>query len=221
MKKILTTSLALILTLIMLLTFAACGEKTDAEKLVGKWETEVDMTELLNKQFGENQEMGEHLKVSEFKYTMYVTYKDDGTYVTEVDEKSFDDAFGILKADFKKGIEKYFEDSLKATNAQYGLQMTMEQYLAAAQIKSIDDLVDQALGEETANEILEDAKIKGNFKIENGKMYTTDDFDDEFDDDTYNTYILDGDSLTWTKKFGADEDDTMEELYPLVFVRVK
>ena len=86
--------------------------------------------------------------------------------------------------------------------------MTMEDLMA---------VVKETLEEEDlVGEMVKEAKTDGKYKAENGKLFTTTEADAEFDEEVYDTYNLDGDVLTLTNTFGADEADMLRSVYPII-----
>lgn len=216
MKKI--VSLALVLMMVVAM-FAGCAasetpettaKKTDQELLVGTWKGEMDMIEAIMEEAGEALA---GLELDEFKVTAVFTFNEDGTYTMSLDEASVEAAFdgmidsleGIMK-EMMEGMAQEAGMSLDDLLAVSG--MTMEDLMA---------VVKETLEEEDlVGEMVKEAKTDGKYKAENGKLFTTTEADAEFDEEVYDTYNLDGDVLTLTNTFGADEADMLRSVYPII-----
>ena len=58
---------------------------------------------------------------------------------------------------------------------------------------------------------------EGYWKVEDDKFYTAE-TEDDFDEDEYDEFELDGDSLTFTDGSGEDAEE-MQFIYPMEFTR--
>lgn len=208
MKKVLSVITTACILLSMVFVLSGCS--SDAEKFIGKWNVSIDMTDTINEQFAAEEEVGDYLKVKEFSLPMIFTFRDDGTYKLEADSDKFSETYDNLIADFKDGMNKYLEDSIKKT----GVDMTADDLLKSQGI-TMDELIDQAFTEDMFNEMVSSMSAKGNYKVEDGKLYTTSDESDDFDDDAYDEYKIVSDSeIELTKSVGADDEET-NKMYPL------
>lgn len=187
----------------------------DQEKLIGTWEGELDMTEAIMQQVGAG---AEGLEIEDFSVTAVFTFKEDGTYTMAFDEDSVEDAFDGLVED----LSVFMEDMMKEQAEAAG--MTLEQLMEAAGM-TMDDLVDmvvQSLEEEDlVDTLVEESKTEGKYEAKDGKLYTTDDPDEDIDEDVYDTYTLEGDVLTLTATYGSDADENLiKSVYPVVLKKV-
>ena len=213
MKRI--VSLALVLVMVAAL-FAGCAASepkvSDQEALVGTWKGEMDLTKALKEEIGDELE---GFEMDEFKVTVVFKFAQDGTYTKELDEASVETAFEGLIA----GMEGFMKTLLEAQAQEAG--MSLDEMLAAAGMTMEDmmSLVTAAFEEQDlTGELLEDAKTEGKYKAEAGKLYMTDEKDEEINEDIYDTYTLEGDVLTLTATFGGNEEDNdmMKSVYPIV-----
>lgn len=216
MKKCLSIALCLGLVLTMLFMFTGCNEQ---KKFVGKWESEIDMTDFFNEGMGLDDEMAEYVVIEDFEIVMQLIFNSDGTYKRTVDEDSLEDTLKDAKEDLKDGMMDYFEAYLEDT----GLNMSVDELLKASEV-DLDELVDEALGEKVLDKMVDDMTDEGNFEVKDGKLFMSDDLDHEIDEDVYETYELNGDELKLIESVGGDDDedlkDLADELYPMVFERV-
>lgn len=215
MKRI--ASLALVLVMIVAL-FAGCASSgsesklTDQEKLVGTWKGDLDMTKTMMEELGEGVE---GFELDEFKVTAVFTFTQEGTYTMELDEESVQKAMDGLIA----GMEGFMKTMMEEMAKEAG--MTLEDMLAASGMTMEDmmSMVTEELeGQDLVGEMVKDAKSEGKYKAENGKLYLSESLDAEVDINVYDTYTLEGDVLTLTATYGADEEETdmMKSVYPIV-----
>lgn len=213
MKRILAVALSCVMVMLLLV---GCGG--EQQKFIGTWECDMDMTELMNKEFAQDEETGKYFKAEDFSILMIMTFNEDGTYSMSADDDSVKAAFESLKAMMKTGLEKYLTDMMAAQ----GVSMSIDEILALSGT-TMDDMLEDALSEDTIDELIEDMVEEGNFAVKDGKLFLSDGKEHTVDENVYQTYEISGDTLTLLESFGeedADEDD-MAALYPLVFKKVK
>ena len=216
MKKCLSIALCLGLVFTMLFMFTGCNEQ---KKFVGKWESEIDMTDFINEGMGLDDEMAEYVAIEDFEIVMQLIFNSDGTYKRTVDENSLEDTLEDAKEDLKDGMMDYFKAYLKES----GLNMTVDELLEASEV-DLDELVEEALGKKVMDEMVDSMTDEGNFEVKDGKLFMSDGLDYEIDEEVYETYELNGDELKLIEAVGGDDDedlkDLADELYPMVFERV-
>lgn len=215
MKKCLSIALCLGLVFTMLFMFTGCNEQ---KKFVGKWESEIDMTDFFNEGMGLDDEMAEYVAIEDFEIVMQLIFNSDGTYKRTVDENSLEDTLEDAKEDLKDGMMDYFKAYLKES----GLNMTVDELLEASEV-DLDELVEEALGKKVMDEMVDSMTDEGNFEVKDGKLFMSDGLDYEIDEEVYETYELNGDELKLIESVGGDDEDLKDfadELYPMVFERV-
>jgi hypothetical protein len=192
-------------------------KKDDAELILGTWEAEIDYTEVMNSDFGFDEEMAEYIKVKDFKFTMRATMNEDGTYEFVVTEESAKKAIDNLKKAMVSGFDAYFTDMAE----EYGV--TVDDFLAEMGVTSLEEFVDLSFGEEFGDGFVEEYTSEGKYKIKDGKFYTSDDGEDEIDESEYETYELSENEFKLIEYVGGDEEDSEfnEYIYPIIFKRVK
>ena len=218
---------ALLLALVMVFALCACSDsgsgkdkdkddkvekvekKTDAELIVGTWETEMSMTDYYGDDMGELEGMEAYFDFDKIKITMTFEFEEDGTYTMSVDGDEAE-----IKAILRDGFEKLLNDMLEGTG--YTLEdaaaeegMTADEY--------IDALMEESFG---SGDLIDVDDELGEYKVKNGKLYLFDE-GDELDEGTYYEYKLKGDKLTLVAEYedGELSDESEAELYPMDFIR--
>ena len=170
---------ALLLALVMVFALCACSDsgsgkdkddkvekvekKTDAELIVGTWETEMSMTDYYGDDMGELEGMEAYFDFDKIKITMTFEFEEDGTYTMSVDGDEAE-----IKAILRDGFEKLLNDMLEGTG--YTLEdaaaeegMTADEYL--------DALMEESFG---SGDLIDVDDELGEYKVKNGKLYLFD-----------------------------------------------
>ena len=212
---------ALLLALVMVFALCACSDsgsgkdkdekvekKTDAELIVGTWETEMSMTDYYGDDMGELEGMEAYFDFDKIKITMTFEFEEDGTYTMSVDGDEAE-----IKAILRDGCVKLINDMLEGTG--YTLEdaaaeegMTADEY--------IDALMEESFGSGDLIDVDDDT---GEYKVKNGKLYLFDE-GDELDEGTYYEYKLKGDKLTMLSEYvDGETTEASDTILPLDFVR--
>ena len=214
---------ALLLALVMVFALCACSDsgsgkdkdkgekvekKTDAELIVGTWETEMSMTDYYGDDMGELEGMEAYFDFDKIKITMTFEFEEDGTYTMSVDGDEAE-----INAILRDGFEKLLNDMLEGTG--YTLEdaaaeegMTADEYL--------DALMEESFG---SGDLIDVDDELGEYKVKNGKLYLFDE-GDELDEGTYYEYKLKGDKLTLVAEYEDGETtEASDTIFPLDFVR--
>ncbi len=215
---------ALLLALVMVFALCACSadggkdkdsnkkeevKKTDAELIVGTWESSVNIGDELAKVLESDMDMAEFMSYFDFggiDITMQIVFDKDGSYsVAYVDDGS---SKKIEKA-FRDGFVEMFDALLEGTGYTFAdvaaqENMTEDEYL--------DAMVEIAMQSITP---LYDEISAGTYEIGDGKLYMIEDGDDK-DDDTYTTYKLSKNELTLKASYTDGEKDT-DSPFPMTF----
>ena len=210
MKKIIALSLCLILVL----SLCACGAKED---LTGKWTTTINMAESYNAEMAAaDPTMAEYMSLDSFNVPLVLELKADGTYTMTVEKEGLEAALSEVVGKLSSGMEAYFADLL----AQQGIEMDVNEALAAMGI-SMDDLMAELTAELDADALYESMGGEGNWKAENGKFYMTEDLETAAGEGEYNTYVLEGDTLTLDVGTETVDEETAKLMFPMVLTRSK
>ena len=212
---------ALLLALVMVFALCACSgsgkdkdkdekveKKTDAELIVGTWETEMSMTDYYGDDMGELEGMEAYFDFDKIKITMTFEFEEDGTYTMSVDGDEAE-----IKAILRDGFENLLNDMLEGTG--YTLEdaaaeegMTADEY--------IDALMEESFG---SGDLIDVDDELGEYKVKNGKLYLFDE-GDELDEGTYYEYKLKGDKLTMLSEYvDGETTEASDTIFPLDFVR--
>lgn len=213
MKKVLSILMVLALCVAMLTMFAGCG--SEADKLVGTWKAEVDMTDMINEELAADPALAEYFNISSFCVIMTMTFNEDGTYSTGIDADSVSAAMLGLVTDMERGIYAMFEAEIEAS----GLDMAVEELLELSGVSMEDLLSELTYGLESGmvDEIVSEAAMSGNFEVKGDKLFLSDGLDYAVDPAVYEVFTLEGDTLTLVENVGAEDDSF--GLYPVVFTR--
>lgn len=208
MKKI----IALTLCLILVLSLCACGAKED---LSGTWKTTLDMSAGYNAELeAVDPTMAEYLKLDSFDVPLIMDLKADGTYTMTVDRAELEVVMDQVIEATTNGTLAYFEVIL----AQEGIDMEVTEAMELMGI-SLDDLVAELTAELDSEEFYESMGGEGKWKASDGKFYMTDSLDAVAGIGEYNTYVLEGDTLTLD--IGTETlDEATAAMFPMVFTRV-
>lgn len=214
MKKMMKRILSLAVVSVMLVLLTACGEQ---DKFIGSWEAEVNMAEYIMKSMvEEDAEVAEYFDIEDFTLVLQMTFNSDGTYTKGIDMEAAKEAFAGLQKDFENGVTKYLEDVIKTS----GLDMSVEDVLEASGT-TLDEMVEESFGSSVLVELAEEMKSGGNFEVKEGKLYLSDGEENTIDENVYETYEISKDELKLLESIGSEDEDDVEELYPLIFKRVK
>lgn len=214
---------ALLLALVMVFALCACSgsgkdkdkdkgekveKKTDAELIVGTWESEISMTDYYGDDMGELEGLEDYFNFDKIKITMTFEFEEDGTYTISVDGDEAE-----IKAILRDGCEKLLNDMLEGTG--YTLEdaaaeegMTADEYL--------DAMMEESFGSGDLIDVDDDT---GEYKVKNGKLYLFDE-GDELDEGTYYEYKLKGDKLTMLSEYvDGETTEASDTIFPLDCVR--
>jgi len=215
MKKLRTMLLAAVLVLSMVM-LAGCGGKKEKDKFIGTWETTLEMASYLNDAVsGGDQEMAKYVNIDSFALKMNFTFKDDGTYAISVDPDTLTSAMENFKGTFSQGMTSYLEEMMKSQ----GVEMSVDEALDTLYGMTMDELVEQSMGDFDMESMSEDMAAEGNWKVDDGKLFLSDGTDYEVDEEIYDTYEFDGENLKLLESVGTDDED-LAGFYPLTLTKV-
>ncbi len=202
MKKVLSVCMVALMMLTML---TACGTKND-NAILGKWVCEMDFGGYLNEGLAAEPEVAEYMYVDEFILEIELYLNEDGTYKMTADTSANMASYEDVKEKLAAGMEAY----LTAAATEVG--MTLEDVLAASDT-TIDEMIDQSFGVEMFYDIVGEMEAEGKFKAADGKLFMSDGLNYDIDKNYYETYTLEGNTLTIT----GDSEGVTDGMYPMVF----
>ncbi len=199
MKKMLCTLLAVM----MLFALAGCAGKTDEEKIIGSWKTELSLASIA-KEF-KGAEQGDYFDFDKLKVSLLFTFREDGTCTMEAVE--IDETEATLKEILSEGMEPYMKALASSMNVSY------EDLMQGYTIDSlIDSLIDELLN-------LEEMKEEGRYRIADGKLYLAHGTDD-FEDDEYVAYSFENDrTLKFSEAAIVDTEGLQDLDSPLTLTK--
>lgn len=221
MKRMIPLLLTVVLLLGMATMMTGCGDKT---RILGTWKADADYAEAFNlgiRSADGMDELSKYFTVEEFIVTTTLVFRDDGSYTMTIDEEAAQKAVSSVRTIIYDGFEKMIQHQID----MLGLHVSVSEYMKL-QGTTITAMVDSAFTEEVRKELVDEMvnPHTGNYKLEDGKIYMTEDISEELTEDSYDTYELDGDTLTLLECFcqiDAEQKEAQKSLYPMVFTRVE
>ena len=222
MKRSISIFLILSMLLGMALTMSGCAG--DDKKILGTWKAEIDYTEALNAGIRSAEGMkdiAKYFQADSFILTTTFTFRDDGTYTVSIDDASAENALKTIRSIVYGGFRRYLQYQVDMS----GLPISVSEYLNLLGI-SMSELVDGALTDEVKKELLDEMvnPHTGNYRVADGKIYMTEEVDEELTEENYDTYELDGDTLTLLECHCKQEEgfeDIAQSIYPVVLTRTE
>jgi hypothetical protein len=215
MKAFKSIFLVALATIICVLS-AGCG--TDADKIVGKWNTSIDMSSLLVDALSSSTtDMSEYMDIKDFNIDFTLEFKEDGSYKIQYDTDSIKTSLENVKDDVSKGMKKYLQATLSDNGDDISVDEAMEQMGM-----DFDTYFNMVFNTDTISSTLADNldDEKGKYQIEDGKLYMSS--GDKINKKKYKTYVFKSDDkLKLIKAVGEkDESATLaQEAFPLTLTR--
>lgn len=218
MKKTLFLTLCALLLAALLAGCGSVGGETAPEApepaeqgIAGAWTAEVDMADTLNETLAEAEEISKYLNLDSFSLQLLLNFGEDGTYSMHCDPESAKAALDGLKEQMKGALTGYLEEIAKES----GLDLSAEELMEQAGV-TMDDLLSEMDEAYSAEELVGDMNLSGQYLYEDGKLILSDDPAEDPDPEDAETVTLEGDTLTFT---GGGEDGQFIGLYPVIFHR--
>lgn len=162
----------------------------ESDKLIGTWKVEIKHENLGNGfNFSLKNPALEYVDYSEVDKAITYTFEENGIYSIKIDVEEYINEFSEA---IESGVTKYYEKLIE----DEGLNISVEEYMYYIG-DSFDSYIDKDSIEKLRND--EGQTIKGKYKLQNDKLYLTDDVDKEpitKDNPYYQAITLDGDTLT-------------------------
>lgn len=202
------------------------------QSLLDSWRADIDISGMIADQVDE--EVGGPVSyrdyVGEIPVTFYLCFYDDNTYRCFYDEESLENAFASLRAStaeyYRDLMRLMLIDEFSALDPAYDFEpegaledyigMSLDEAMMAALGTDINGLVDIILGDDMVSAVRDESNREGKFFVEPGKLHTSLSLASEPTDGDYESFELDGDTLTLTSYAGTS---ALDFVYPLVFAR--
>lgn len=210
MKKTFVTILTAVLLLGLVLSLCGCQKQ---DSIVGTWEGTLDFSKAFSQGVAEGDEaMGQYFNITGLNLTMRMTFRENGTFIMEIDEESAKAAFKGIEGQLTEGMSAYMESMLEGTG------MSLEDALAASGT-TLEEMVSMFLSDEVIEAMVSQMKSEANYKAVRGKLFTSENLDDAIDESEFQPYSISGGELRLLE--GEDtEDDPFAGMYPLVLKKV-
>lgn len=205
--------------------FAACAKVPDSKKIVGKWETTVDISKMINDSLKEG-EAAEELGDVEFKdisIKLFVEFKEDGTYKSSADEESVNAALDKVVEQLVPMLTDIFKTAVAETFGKDASEVTDEEigsFLALLGMSSMEDMARMMREEMDMADLTGDLEDEGKYMLKDGVLYTTDSVSEEPTEASDGAaYELADKTLKLSVKDGKDAPEGLEEILPLTFTK--
>lgn len=217
MKKVKSFAAVIICLCLIAGSFAGCSKIS----LEGKWTATVDLTSFANSELDMSQdEDGEYFGEFNEPLSMELIYTFDSNnaYTVSVNEEKF-------KTDFNAFLEKYIdymtEGTYKYAESQGMTRDEFDEYYKSEYGKTLrESFSEEMKADEWYNEFSNEFTTTEPQPtiIEDGRFYDT---DDQGNKTGYETYTLDGDTLTINGQFDMNDKEIEDEdnIYPLTLTK--
>ncbi|MBR5948958.1 MAG: hypothetical protein IKZ82_10010 [Clostridia bacterium] len=212
-KTLARTVMLLLIAAMLLSALVACGKKSDAELILGKWTSELDMSSLMRKAAQSDDSALVDLSDIDFSgLVMKISYEfeKDGSVKAVADEESGKNIMKKMASIMGQVFKKMFmaEDS----------GVSEEDVLKAYGVKSWDELGELLVDKDDID--FGGLTGSGTYKLEDGKLIMT---LKEGDNEVKETveYTLSGSELKFTSLVSDDMDEedieSLKAILPIVF----
>ncbi len=188
------------------------GKKSDKELIIGDWECEIDITDMMADAFlsaDGMDEYAEYFDIKDLSFNMIMSFDEDGTCAMELDKDSMEDCIDDLMEQALDGMVAMVEDMTGMSLADIAAASNMSEAEFRAQLKSTLEQ-EASLGDDLFGDL--ELENETEYEIKDGKIY--------LGEDETMTYELSKNELTITEidaESGSDFD--LEDLLPLEFKR--
>ena len=204
---------ALVLSLLLLLSLTACGEKT----IVGTWKGQVNLTgvmqDLWNKSTEKFPEIRQEMEIGEVPVYITMIFHEDNTCTIDVDDASLEQFFTQTREQMKAvvgaHIDQFMDGETSIGGAFEGLlqglpegdfSSLLELPLVSAR-EMLDLVIDSLSGPLMQKAVLAGIERQGNYLEKDGQLYISNSLSTPAEKDRPSPYTLEGDTLTiqaWT-----------------------
>ena len=145
--------------------------------LVGRWQCRLDMLEIMGSMLGTDVDMSAY--TGELVLEMNWEFASDGTYQMVITDDAWNAFLKGMEDMYKTIIREVFKASIQQANPN----ITIEEYLDAANM-TWDDVYEGMNIEASMEAVPRMENSSGFYKVEDGKLYTTEEAEFEEEDGT-------------------------------------
>lgn len=170
-------------------TVAAATQSLDEQQetaLAGQWQCRLDMLEIMDTMLGTDVDMSTY--DGELVLEMNWEFTADGTYQMVITDDAWDTFLKGMEDMYKAIIREVFEESIRQANPS----ITIEEYLDAAEM-TWDDVYESMNIEASMEAVPRMENSSGVYKVEDGKLYTSEEA--EFEEEEGTPFDLTEDEL--------------------------
>ncbi len=225
--KSLKRILCLLLVLAMAISLAACSGKSDEAAqtsseaptaataatnatLAGTWHVSIDLSDMLTTELtAADPSLASYFHFESFIIDMYMVFGQDGTYSMYADPDTLETAWDAVKAEVEAGLYLYLQDELQTQGLG---DYTVDEYLKESGT-DMADLMESTFGSMDTEALAADFQAEGRYVIDGNRLYTSSDPDVLPSQETYEFFVLEGNTLTFDAPAGSDT--ALAAFYPL------
>lgn len=228
-----TSKRLIALLMAALLAFGLCACNSDSgssggddDSIVGKWKTEIDMTDMLNEVMEDEAGIDTSSIKAKVKIGIYMKFTDDGEITMSVDTSAMADSV----SDYLDEMVDPLVDAIYAAAKEEGMSSSeldseFEDMYGMSVRKYCKNMISELDVEEMLLSELGDEEVEGYYKLKGTKLYVSDDEDDldDLDDLQYMKVKISDGKLTLDEgNYSLDLLDDLVDMgisLPLVFKR--
>ena len=206
--------------------FAGCTKKvTDAERIIGRWETEFDAAKAAQEALEAEGEGYEGVSFSDIMIKLQIEFKEDGTYSSAIDQDSAKAAIDKIGEQKVPMIRELFTAKIAEALEVDPSTLTDDDvlpYLSMFGITSYEDFAKMITDEMKPEDIIADANMSGKYLIKDGKLYMSDSADEEATEasDVVAYEFAEDGTLKINAAEGEEIPEGMENMLPLTFTKI-
>lgn len=218
---------ALVIAVMMAMSLlAGCTKKvTDAERIIGRWETEFDAAKAVQEALANESEEYSGITFSDLMIKLRIEFKEDGTYSTAIDEDSAKAVITKIGEQMVPMIREIFTAQIAEALEVDPSTLTDDDvlpYLSLLGITSYEDFAKMITDEMKPEEIVADADMSGKYMLKDGKLYMSDSADKEATEESdvvAYAFSEDG-TLKMDAAEGTEVPENMKDMLPLTFTKI-
>ena len=226
-----------IVSLLLILTLALClmGCSGKAPEILGVYETWVDMRTMMVESFDAGTGVADQMSLDSYLgvcgFVLVSEFREDGSYSQYVDEASLQSCLDGLASAAIPFMQDFmvlaFQEQFAAMGVavesvediEQTLGMSMDQVFEESMGMGMEEMIEEIIAESfDLEQIMAESKTAGKYKARDGKMHMSDSPETDYSDSVYETYTIEGDTVTVTGGVGVTEEEILP--YPFTLVKV-